>query len=131
MEICEKHWSFYRYLLFWYEFSLLFIPNFDCTFILSLMGNTFFMGTIEGTVNIMEKQMKFQKNRDKSHGENKCSIVTKWPMRLRLHVREDVTSLSLGRNIKMVPSVLKTGVEEKQIAKASTWYRGWLESSGW
>lgn len=28
--------------------------------------------------------------------------------------REDVTSLSLGRNTKMVPSVLRTGTEERK-----------------
>lgn len=30
------------------------------------------------------------------------------------HVKEDVTSLSLGRNTKMLPSVLRTGTEERK-----------------
>lgn len=61
------------------------------------------MGTIESTMNTMEKQMKLQKNTEKSQGESKykCSVMTDWRMRLRPHVREAVTSLSLGRNIKM------------------------------
>lgn len=72
------------------------------------------MGTVEGTGNAMEKQMKPQKNRDKSHGKSKCSVMTKWLLRLRPHVKEDVTSHSLGRNTKMVPSVLRTGAEERK-----------------
>lgn len=50
------------------------------------------MGTVEGTGNAMEKQMKLQKNRDKSHGKSKCSVMTTGLMRLRPHVKEDVTS---------------------------------------
>lgn len=65
-----------------------------------------------------QKQRKFQLNREKSYGENKCSVMTEWRMRQRPCGREDLTSRSLGRNIKMVSSVLKTRTEGKQNSKA-------------
>lgn len=43
---------------------------------------------------------------------------TEWRVRQRPHGREDLTSLSLGRNITMVSSVLKTRTEGKQNCKA-------------
>lgn len=59
-------------------------------------------------------------NREKSHGENKCSVMAEWRMRQRPRGREDLTFLSLGRNIKVVSSVLKTRTEGKQNSKALT-----------
>lgn len=79
------------------------------------------MGTIEDTVNTMEKQRKFQLNREKSYGENKCSVMTEWRMRQRPCGREDLTSLNLGRNIKVVSSVVKMVEQrESKTAKPST-----------
>lgn len=75
-------------------------------------------------VNTVEKQRKFQMNREKSHGVNKCSVMTEWRMRQRTRGRQDLTSLSLGKNIKMLSSELKTRTEGKQNSKALNLKRG-------
>lgn len=65
------------------------------------------MSTIEGTMNT-GKAKEVQMNREKSCGESKCSVMTEWGMRQRTRRR------CLGRNIKMVSFVLKTGAEESK-----------------